>query len=269
MKLIGKGQHSDVFDNGDGTVLKVYRPDTPEALCRQDFEISAAVARHYDKAPAVLGLREMQPRPGIVLEKIDGPILLEAIGRNLLGTRRYARAFARAHIEIHGRSFEGLPPQKDYLLRELARAALPEGDLRDILEFTEALPAGDRLCHNDFMPTNVVLCERGVVAIDWRTASLGNPLADVARTFVLLEVPREDIGVAAAMDLVRLVFKRAYLAEYLEQAQAAKADFASWLLPLSAIRLGEGVSVKEARMLRRRIDRLFAAYRRVRIRDKE
>jgi len=260
-KLVGKGLNSDVFDNGDGTVLKVYRPEAPATLYLQDYEISVAVSRHYEKMPAVLGLKDLEPYPGLVFEKIDGPNLLEAIGKNLFKIGSYAKEFATTHLDIHRHSFEGLPRQKDALLREIAKIDLPRGDVDDIIAYTGALPDGDRLCHNDYMPTNVVLSEKGIVVIDWRTATRGNALADVARTLLLHEVPREDIGIPAVMELVRRLFIRVYLKEYLKLARVAKAEVDKWMLPLSAVRLGEGVSDSEKRILLRRIGRQIEAYR--------
>lgn len=261
MESIGKGLSADVFDNGDGTVLKVYRPDVPDTLYLQDHEISMAVSKHYKKMPAVHGLKDLKPYPGLIFEKIDGPNLLEAIGKNFFKTGSYAKEFAKTHLDIHRHSFEGLPRQKDVLIRGMAKTALPGKDVDDIIAFTEALPDGDRLCHNDFMPTNVVLSERGIIVIDWRTASRGNALADVARTLILHEVPREDIGIPAVMDLVRRFFINVYLKEYLKLARVAKAEVEKWMLPLSAIRLGEGVSEKEGKILLGRIGRQLKAYR--------
>jgi thiamine kinase-like enzyme len=261
MELIGKGLHADLYDNGDGTVTKVYRPDTPAALYLQDYEISSLVARRYARAPAVHGLKDLKPYPGIVFDKIEGPSLLEAIGRRPSATGAYARLFAAAHLDIHRHSGEGLPRQKDALSRRIAAAPLPRRDIEDIQAFADAVPEGDRLCHNDYMPTNAILCGEAIVAVDWRTATCGNALADLARTLILHQVPREDIGIPAAMELVRRYFISAYVHEYLRSARVARAELEKWMLPLSAIRLGEGVSEKEGRMLLRRIRRILSAMR--------
>jgi hypothetical protein len=220
------------------------------------------VAGLYSKAPAVHGLADQKPFPGIVFEKIEGPNLLEALGRRPLAAGAYARDFAEAHHDIHRHSGEGLPRQKDVLSLGIAKAPLPRGYIDEIAAFAEALPEGDRLCHNDYMPTNVIVSERGMVAVDWRTASCGNAMADLARTLILHEVPREDIGIPAAMDLVRRRFISAYVKEYLRLARVARAELEKWILPLSAIRLGEGVSEKEGKILSRRIEGLLSAHRR-------
>jgi hypothetical protein len=254
MRLIGKGLNADVFDNGDGTVVKLYRPDMPESLYLQDYQVSKAVSKHYKNMPTVHGLKELTPYPGLILEKIDGLNLVEALSKDPLRIEMFAKEFAKTHFDLHRYSIEELPRQKDVLIADIRKANLPTEDIEDLIAHTRALPDGDRLCHNDFMPTNVIYSDRGMVVIDWRTATQGNNLADVARTVLLHEVPREDIGITASMDIVRQIFKSIYLREYLKLAQVAKSVFTSWMLPLSVIRLGEGVSEREKRILLRRIN---------------
>src|ERR671924_42075 len=50
----------------------------------------------------------------------------------------------------------------------------------------EQLPDGDRLCHGDFHPANVLVGKRGPVAIDWHRAARGDPMGDLARSRVIL-----------------------------------------------------------------------------------
>src|ERR1044071_5794670 len=43
-----------------------------------------------------------------------------------------------------------------------------------------------RLCHGDMHPSNVILAPDGPMIVDWFDASRGEPVADVARTCLLL-----------------------------------------------------------------------------------
>ena len=48
------------------------------------------------------------------------------------------------------------------------------------------MPRGKALCHGDFNPTNVIITPNGDWrVIDWSHVRLGDPLADVARTYLL------------------------------------------------------------------------------------
>src|SRR5262249_32610054 len=55
------------------------------------------------------------------------------------------------------------------------------------LAMLEALPDGDRLCHGDFHPANVLVGRNGPAVIDWTGATRGDPAADLARTRLLLQ----------------------------------------------------------------------------------
>jgi hypothetical protein len=195
--LIGRGLSADVFDNGDGTVLKVYRPDMPPSLYLQDYTISKKVSERYGNMPAVLGLTDALPYPGIIL------------------------------------------------MREILRAAIDDSIKARILAFLESQADEGRLCHNDYMPTNVVLAKGRAVVIDWRTATRGNPLADVARICILLRAPGKDISLSLYRDIVRKSFFDSYLKEYMKLAEVPEPEMTKWLLVLSAARLNERISKKE------------------------
>src|SRR5437588_451136 len=98
-------------------------------------------------------------------------------------------------------------------------AAGREADLVSYaLGVLEGLPAGDRLCHGDFHPGNLMGTWEAPVVIDWGNASRGEPLADVARTEFLhrLAAPPAGTPVAfrALIGVGRSLLARRYLAVY-------------------------------------------------------
>jgi hypothetical protein len=92
----------------------------------------------------------------------------------------------------------------------------------------------------------------GPVIIDWFTATCGNPLADVARTSLLLQAaelpasPMTQWLLASA----RAVVHRAYLRRYLRRSGTRPEDVAAWRLPIIVARLGFGIPEERDRMLR-------------------
>ena len=60
--------------------------------------------------------------------------------------------------------------------------------IRDSLQ---SVPEKDCLLHLDFHPLNVMVCKGRYVVIDWINARIGNPVFDLARTYVLF---RENDG---------------------------------------------------------------------------
>jgi len=253
MDIIGRGLSADVYDNNDGTVVKIYHSNMPKEMYLQDYEISSIVNKHYKNTPKVYGLTDSKPYPGIIFEKIDGRNLITEIKKNPLRIRHYAKEFAKVHYAIHGHCIDELPNQIDSLTDKIRIIDLPEQVILKVIEYTSLLSTSNRLCHNDFMPGNVV-CDNGrMVVIDWRTATQGNPLGDIARTIILNSVPRKDIEISFHDSILRKIFTKEYESEYMKLAGISKCEIEKWLLPLSVIRLGEGISKAERKRLYRYI----------------
>ncbi len=58
---------------------------------------------------------------------------------------------------------------------------------QSVLTLLQTLPDTNQLCHNDFHPANILMDDQGPVIIDWMDAARADPLADVARTLILVQ----------------------------------------------------------------------------------
>jgi streptomycin 6-kinase len=152
VKLLASGRASEIFDLGNGRVLRRFRDGG-------DPEREALVMRHAEchgfASPQVLEIT----KDALVLERIDGPTMGAALRGHPWTLRRNASLLAELHTRLH---------------RIVAPAPLPE------------VGAGDRLLHLDLHPENVILSPAGPVVIDWANAARGDPSVDVALTWVIL-----------------------------------------------------------------------------------
>jgi aminoglycoside phosphotransferase (APT) family kinase protein len=151
MKLLAAGRASEIFDLGDGRVLRRFRgwgDPVREALVMEHARA------HGFPAPHVYDVRE----DGLVLERVDGPTMLRKMRHRPWTVRRHALALAQLHDRLHA-----IP----------APTGLPEAG------------AGDRLLHLDLHPDNVILSPAGPVVVDWTNARRGDPALDVALTWVI------------------------------------------------------------------------------------
>ena len=97
----------------------------------------------------------------LVMERIDGPSMVEALARQPWTVRRQARTLAELHLQLH----QIAPP--DFL------PPAPVG-------------SGEQVVHMDLHPLNVIVGPTGPVVIDWTNASVGDPNVDVALAWVLM-----------------------------------------------------------------------------------
>jgi Ser/Thr protein kinase RdoA (MazF antagonist) len=151
-----------------------------------------------------------------------------------------ARTFAQVHAELHESSgISELPVQKQFFPTVIQRLSVLPPDLKEsTLKALDEIPTGDRLCHGDFHPYNVLLSSRGPVVIDWNNAHIGNPLEDVARSNLMLAgVSMSEPALSSALDL----FAKAYLERYQELRPYDQEDLRAWRPIVAAVRLADDI----------------------------
>lgn len=184
MKPIGpklaEGRDSEIFEHGTGRVLRVARDGRSLVA---EAEIMRYVRAHGYPCPEVHDAGDGY----LVMERLDGPTLMEQVGKPPFPLRRAGHLLADLHERLH-------------------RIPAPPG-LR-----MAPLP-GDRLVHRDLHPMNVMMTSSGPMVIDWSNASAGDPAFDVADTWVLFACAKPPM---AGIDRVivpigRRVLMRAFL----------------------------------------------------------
>jgi aminoglycoside phosphotransferase (APT) family kinase protein len=84
-----------------------------------------------------------------------------------------------------------------------------------VLSLLRVLPDGDRLCHLDFHPPNVITDGTKLTVIDWPGACRGDPLVDVAATVVILRGGKTTPGTALITRLFTPIGRKLLLGGYL------------------------------------------------------
>jgi aminoglycoside phosphotransferase (APT) family kinase protein len=121
------------------------------------------------------------------------------------------------------------------------------------LRVLDGLPDGDRLCHGDFHPGNVLVAADRVSVIDWANAARGVPEADHARTLLLLRwadpLPGTPLVSRGLMAAGRSVFAHGYTRTYGGALQRPLQLVDSWLTAHAAARLAEGIEVEQPTLI--------------------
>ncbi|MBI3958763.1 MAG: phosphotransferase [Chloroflexi bacterium] len=249
-KPIAVGATAEIYAWENGQILKLFRPRFSAQTVEREARIARLIHGSGAPVPAVGEVVEIDGRVGLLYERIAGVSMLAALAAQPWRLASFARQLAELQAGLHANAApDGLPIQRERMGDKIRGAQVAPVELRQrALALLDNLPAGRQLCHGDFHPDNVLLTERGPVIIDWIDATAGYPLADVARSSVLIyfSQPAEGVEFDWKVRLLRYWFHKIYLAHYRRLHPFAEDEFARWRLVNAAARLSENVPEEES-----------------------
>ena len=189
LKRLAEGREAEIFEWEPGTVLRLFRDERDAASIAYECAAMEAVRAVVPLVPKVLGVTEVMGRPGIIMERIDGPDLLthhleEAVDRVEQRSHRRRGARAAARRSSRHRSVPSLLDRARLDASPLVPPHIAAWALRELA----TLPDGDRLLHGDFHPANILMASAGPVVIDWPNITRGNPDADLGRSLLMIRM---------------------------------------------------------------------------------
>src|SRR5207244_2117574 len=111
--------------------------------------------------PDMYGRLDVDGRPGLVLERLEGHDLLDEALRRPWRLPALPAILASLHVSLHEALAPAELPGLSARIGERLRSPLVPPDVRDLaLRALERLPDGDRLCHGDLHPGNVAPTRR-------------------------------------------------------------------------------------------------------------
>jgi Ser/Thr protein kinase RdoA (MazF antagonist) len=248
---LGAGREAEVYAYGDDAVVKLYRPGFG------GHRAEAAALSNLDGhgvAPRLIDIVDHERRTGLVLERLDGTDMLTRLGAQPWRVLGLARALAGTHLAVHRvQAPTDLLPLRQALAARMRDAVMPP-HLRDhALRVLGGLPDGDRLCHGDYHPGNVLVSADRVAVIDWPNATRGTPEADHARTMLLLRwadpLPDTTRVSRALITAGRSVFAHTYERAYRAGSPRPLRQVSSWLVVHAAARLAEGIEIERGTLI--------------------
>lgn len=229
---------------GEDQLVKLYGDEAPEGWVERMSRVDHSLHAAGLPVPAVGGIIEIEGRLGLIYERLEGRPMAD----HLLATPdadpdavvQLAGVLAEVHAEIHAcGSIPEVPSQRQLLPTVISRIAVLPPDLKEAtLKAFDRMPQGDRLCHGDFHPLNVLMSPRGPIVIDWNNAHIGNPLEDIARsTLILSGVSVSEPSYRPSID----VFNPAYLERYFDLRRGDRQQLEAWKPIVAAVRLADNI----------------------------
>lgn len=249
--LIARGRTAEIFEWGTDRVLKLYLDWCPARLAEYEVMATQAAYKAGLPVPEADSTVVLENRHGVIMERIDGPTMLDILPTRLWRLAYYAHMLADLQAQVHSCQIPELVPQRlrlNFQIREVT--VLPETVKKAVLNTLADLPDGDTVCHNDLHPANVIMSPRGPVIIDLEPAAKGGPLSDVARTWLLIKyayIPF-TFPLSSVMNFVRVLFYSEYLKHYSKLRPIAPQVLEQWKIPIVAARLSENIAAEEPRL---------------------
>jgi uncharacterized protein (TIGR02172 family) len=250
---IARGRTADVYTWQEGQVLKLFHDWFTLEDIQYEQRIGRAIHAVGLPIPAVGEILQINGSNGLVYERVDGQSMWEVVSRQPWRLISFARQTAKLHTEMHTKVIQAdIPSQVQRLEYKIRHAdALPSHLREDALKALYEMPDGHSLCHGDFHPLNIIISARSPVIIDWIDSSYGNPLADVARSTVIILGAVSSTQIPNKLDrcIVRR-FHSTYLRHYFHLRPGGELEYRDWLPIIAAARLSENIPELEDWLLK-------------------
>jgi aminoglycoside phosphotransferase (APT) family kinase protein len=244
---LATGSRSAVFAWGGDAVAKVPFAATPEAWIHFEARYTAAVHDAGAPAPRFHGIEMIGGRAASIYERVHGRSMWE----QMLEHPGQVPAHTRSLAELQAHLFTLVPPVVLPAQLDRLRCKIREASSRvdpSLVAALELLPptAPSRLCHGDLHPGNVIMASDGPVIIDWFDAARGDPVADIARTSLLMSTrghgPNGPGHLPGAQPEILDLARDSYLDAIADLIAPDPDDVRRWEAVVAVARVAEGVA---------------------------
>ncbi|MGA2160016.1 MAG: aminoglycoside phosphotransferase family protein [Dehalococcoidia bacterium] len=244
MTPLAEGRVSHVYVLKDKRVLKLLHKTVPDWKVDDEFRRCQIIAKAGVPSPRALEIVKVDGRRGIIFEWAGERDLMKAKLGNPLNLNSGAQFMSTVHQEFLNLEAPELPEIKEEALR-MSRL-LPEGTLRpeqfEILKrYMDLLPSGNKICHMDFQPGNIMLNKNGYQVIDWSEAVKGVPAADIAMTCLMLSMAETSPGTGLLLRIIIPIFRKAFEKRYrthvTSHMEITDESLQNWMLVVGIFRM--------------------------------
>ena len=227
-----------VVSRDKDTVLKIFGPSYKVSAILNEAMNEARAAETGLPVAKVLEVLKLRDHWCIRREWVEGKTLADVMASDKKNLMKYLKQFVEIQCEIFSKTSERMGNLVDKLDKQISASPLPKETRYDLHMKLQGFTRGKALCHGDFNPTNVIITPNGDWrVIDWSHVRLGDPLADVARTYLLFWLSGH---VAAA---------EKYMALACEALNAKISDVQKWLPVVAAAESSKEQSAKNHELL--------------------
>ena len=173
--LIVARPYKKVYLSGD-SVVKVFEESHPKKYVFNEALNQAIVEETGLNTAKVQEVSQIDGKWALVLERKRGKTMEEVMDEDPANLEKYMDQFVSLQLEMHSKQAPMLNKLKDKLNRQISSLTAISATTRyELHTRLDSMPKHVKVCHGDFIPSNVIVGEDGsLTIIDWAHATQGN-----------------------------------------------------------------------------------------------
>jgi aminoglycoside phosphotransferase (APT) family kinase protein len=227
-EIIAKRPHKTVFRDGD-LAVKVFDESFSKADILHEALNNACVEETGLPVPRLIEVGRTGGKWAITTEYIGGNTIGAMVKNFPDRADEYLEKFVDLQLEIHKKTSSKLTRQRDKFQKAISNSSLPYEVRYELHTLLDSLPLHEKLCHGDYVPSNVIVRFDGTLAVlDWAHATVGNASADAGNTYMRFCLDgQQEIG-------------EKYLALFCQKTKIQRQYVNQWLPIVAAVQLSKG-----------------------------
>lgn len=255
LKLIAQGGQAEIYELDSNKVIRALRNVSDEKHLKLEMSLMKSLKEKGKTVPEVYDYLELDGRPSIVMEKINGDTMLSAMKKRPFTLLKQAKNLAKLHLDVttstEGLGMASINVRAKYLIENLD---VFDEDIKNfVLNILSELPEGTDICHGDFHPGNILIVNDTYYVIDWFGATYGEKLSDMAHTYILLRNTPKLPGISKfenfIIGLSGSIISNKYLSTCKKIYPFDLREFSKWMLVRASERLCYGVKTEKEALI--------------------
>ncbi|HHX11749.1 MAG TPA: aminoglycoside phosphotransferase family protein [Clostridiales bacterium] len=182
--ILAKRSNKTIYRHED-TVVKVFDKNHPKSLILNEALNQSRVEETGLQIPNIKSVGIVDNCWSITMDYIPGQTLHQLMTKHPERNDELLELFVDLQIKMHAETAPLLTKLKDKLARKIQSVEeLDATSKYELLMRLESMPKHTKLCHGDFLPSNIIINDQGAYIIDWSHATQGNASGDVATTYL-------------------------------------------------------------------------------------
>lgn len=179
----------------ENMAIKVFEEGYPKSSVLNEALNQSRVEETGLRIPKIVSVGITDGKWSISMDYIEGSTLTDLWEKHPEKEKEYLELFVDLQIEMHSKSAPLLNKLKGKLIRKIDTLAEINATTKyELLTQIDSFPKHTKLCHGDFIPSNIIVNNSGAYILDWSHATQGNASADAATTYLKLSLQNATLA---------------------------------------------------------------------------